>query len=88
MATAVAKVETKTVEKEVREKVYKLELTELEAKVLLYLLGQVAGDRLTSYRRETSNIFAAMRVAGVPWHYATEYVTGTVSAAALKAEDA
>jgi len=88
MATAIAKVETKTVEKQVREKVYRLELTELEAKVLLYTVGSVGGDRRKSYRRETDNIFAALRTAGVPDDYATRYMDGSLTAAGHRAGDA
>lgn len=56
MATAVVKTETKMVETEVSEKVIRLELTELEAKVLGSMTSLIAGNEDTTYRGVTDRI--------------------------------
>lgn len=69
MATAVVTSEKKTVTTSVDEKVVKLELTELEAKVLRSLVGCIGGNVDTTYRRETNSVRDALSGLGYTYNY-------------------
>lgn len=73
MATAVAKTETKTIEKTVDEKVYVLTLNKTEALIIKSLVGNVIGHTEDSYRKECSDVYYALQRAGLGLVYTSEY---------------
>lgn len=60
MATAIVTMETKTVTKEVPQKVVTLTLTPKEASVLKTLVGRVRGDSASTNRKHTDAIKASL----------------------------
>lgn len=73
---ATAKTDTRTVTKtvEVEEKIVKLELSELEAKVLGAMTHLVGGEPGSTYRKVTDRIGSALSSA-VGWMNGWEYFT-------------
>jgi hypothetical protein len=66
MANAKIETVTKTVEKEIEEKVYTLTLSEDEAKVIRAFVGWVAGSPSNTYAKYTQPVFNALVDARVP----------------------
>lgn len=65
MAKATVDTVTKTVEKEVREKVYVLTLSEAEAKAFFALTGGVDGNRVTTHNKHIWAARTALENAGI-----------------------
>jgi hypothetical protein len=66
MANAIIKTVTKTVEKEEKEKVYTLTLSEPEAEVIRAMVGWTVGDTGSTYSKHTYSIYNALSSARVP----------------------
>lgn len=80
MATAVVTTETKTITKEVPQKVVTLELTPREASVLKTLVGRVRGDTPSTNRKHTTAIQLALSRAGVSADDCCHFENGTITA--------
>lgn len=66
MANAIIKTETKTVETEVKERVYTLTLSEQEAEVIRAMVGWTVGNTTDTYSKYTYPIYSALSSADVP----------------------
>jgi len=64
MADAKIETVTKTVPKEVEEKVYTVTLSEEEAKTVVSILGMVNGSPLSTYRQYSRPVYYALSNAG------------------------
>lgn len=73
MADAIIKTVTKTVQKEEKEKVYTLTLSEPEAEVIRAIVGWTVGNTAVTYSKFTYSIYEALSSARVPMKSFTDF---------------